>query len=55
MWDRKILRKVPGAASEQEVWRSEANQELRDLHRAPTPTVDIKIRRLEWLEHGIRM
>jgi hypothetical protein len=55
MWERKILRKVHGPVTEQEVWRIKRNEELRELYKAPDLVVDIKRKQLEWLGHVIRM
>jgi hypothetical protein len=37
------------------VWRIRRNEELRELYKAPDLVVDIKMKRLEWLGHVIRM
>jgi hypothetical protein len=55
MWERKILRKVYGPVTEQGAWRIRRNEELRQLYKAPDLVVDIKMKRLEWLGHVIRM
>jgi hypothetical protein len=53
-WERKILRKAYGPKCEQGVWRIRTNLELQNVYRSPDIVTEIKVRRLEWLEH-IRM
>jgi hypothetical protein len=54
-WERKILRKIYGPKCEQGVWRIRTNLELRNVYRSPDVVTEIKVRRLEWLGHIIRM
>jgi hypothetical protein len=54
-WERKILRKIYGPKCEQGVWRIRSNLELQNVYKSPDIVTEIKIRRLEWLEHVIRM
>jgi hypothetical protein len=42
MWERKILRKLYGPVTEQGVWRTRRNEELRELYKAPDLIADIK-------------
>jgi hypothetical protein len=37
------------------VWRISSNLELQNLYKSPDIVTEIKIRRLEWLGHVIRM
>jgi hypothetical protein len=54
-WERKILRKIYGPKCEQGVWRIRTNLELQNVYRSPDIVMEIKVRRLEWLGHIIRM
>jgi hypothetical protein len=53
-WERKILRKIYGPTKENGQWRIKTNAELITKYKSQDVTV-IKIRRLEWLGHVIRM
>jgi hypothetical protein len=53
--ERNILRKVYGPKCEQGVWRIRTNLELQNVYRSPHIVTEIKVRRLEWLGHIIRM
>ena len=54
-WERKILMKVYGPIQERNTWRIITNQELRELYRDPDIVGDIKMKRLEWIGHVLRM
>jgi len=54
-WERKILRKLYGPTKENGQWRIKTNEELRTKFKSQDTVTVIKIRRLEWLGHGIRM
>jgi hypothetical protein len=52
---RKILRKIYGPTKENGQWRIKTNEELRTKYKSQDIVIVIKIRRLEWLRHLIRM
>lgn len=54
-WERKILRKIYGPVKEQNNWRIRSNLELEQVYKEPNIVTSIKIRRLEWVGHLIRM
>jgi hypothetical protein len=54
-WKRKILRKIYGPTKENGQWRIKINSELRTKSKSQDIVTAIKIRRLEWLGHVIRM
>jgi transcription termination factor 2 len=54
-WDRKILRKIYGPTKENGQWRIKTNAELITKCKSQDIITVIKIRRLEWLGHVIRM
>jgi hypothetical protein len=54
-WERKILRKIYGPKCKQGVWRIRTNLELQNMYWSPDIVTEIKVRRLEWLGHVIRM
>jgi hypothetical protein len=54
-WERKILRKIYGLRSEQGVWRIRSNLEIQNMYKSPDIVTEIKVRRLEWLRHVVRM
>jgi hypothetical protein len=54
-WDRKILRKIYGPTKENGQWRIKTNAELITKYKPQDIITVIKIRRLEWLGHVIRM
>ena len=53
--ERKILRRIYGLTHEGGCWRPRWNNERYSLYSEPNIVVDIKIRRLEWAGHIIRM
>jgi hypothetical protein len=54
-WERKILRKIYGPTKENAQWRIKTNEELMTKYKVPDIVNVIKIRRLEWLGHVVRM
>ena len=54
-WERKILRNIYGPTKENGQWRTKTNEELRTKYKSQDIVIVIKIRRLEWLGHVIRM
>jgi hypothetical protein len=53
--ERKILRRICGPTREGGCWLPRWNNELYSLYSEPNIVEDIKIRRLEWAGHIIRM
>jgi hypothetical protein len=54
-WERKILRKICGPTRENGQWRIKTNAELITKYKSQDIVTVIKIQRLEWLGHIIRM
>jgi hypothetical protein len=54
-WERKILRKIYGPTKENGQWRIKTNSELMTKYKSQDIVSAMKIRRLEWLGHIIRM
>jgi hypothetical protein len=54
-WERKILRKIYGPTKENGQWRIKTNLELMTKYKSQDIVTVIKIRRMEWIEHVIRM
>jgi len=54
-FERKILRKIYGPTHERGCWRPRWNIEPYSVYKEPNIVEDIKIRRLEWAGHIIRM
>ena len=54
-WERKILRKIYGPAKENGQWRIKTNPEFITKYKSQDIVTVIKIQRLEWLGHVIRM
>jgi transcription termination factor 2 len=54
-WERKILRKIYGPTKENGQWRLKTNEELITRYKSQDVITVIKIRRLEWLGHVVRM
>jgi hypothetical protein len=54
-FERKILRRIYGPTQEGGRWRHRWNNELYSLYNEPIIVEDIKIRRLGWAGHIIRM
>jgi len=55
MFERKILRRIYGPRQEGGRWHPRWNSELYSLYNEPNIMEDIKIRRLGWAGHIIRM
>lgn len=55
IWERKILRKIYGPTCDNGLWRMKMNHELYDKFKSPDIIAIIKVRRLEWLGHVMRM
>jgi hypothetical protein len=54
-FERKILRRIYGPICEEATWRSRYNEELYRLHDEADLVTAIKITRLRWAGHIIRM
>jgi precorrin-3B methylase len=54
-WERKILMKIYRPTKENGQWRIKTNAELMTKYKAPDIVNVIKIRRLEWLGHVVKM
>ena len=54
-WERKILRKIYGPTKEDGQWRIKINLELKTKYKSQDIVTVIRIRRLEWLGHIIRI
>jgi len=54
-FERKILQRIYGPTQEGGFWRPRWNNELYSLYKEPNIVEGIKIRRLEWVGHIIRM
>ena len=54
-FERKILRRIYSPTHERGCWRPRWNNELYSLYKEPNIVEDIKIRRLKWAGHIIRM
>jgi hypothetical protein len=54
-WDRKILRKIYGRPCGNGSWRLEMNQEIYNKFISPDIATVVKVRRLEWFEHVVRL
>jgi hypothetical protein len=54
-WERKILRKIYGPKSEQGVRRIRSKVEIQNMYKSPDIVTEIKVRRLEWLGHVVRV
>jgi hypothetical protein len=54
-FERKILRKIYDPTHERRCWCPRWNNKLYSLYKEPNIVEDIKIRRLEWAGHIIRM
>jgi hypothetical protein len=55
VWERKILRKVYSPKRDTNGWRIRTNKELQDQYRSADIVTSIKVRRLEWAGHVVRM
>jgi hypothetical protein len=54
-WERKVLRKIYGPTKENGCWRIKINREIRENFKSPDIISVIKLQRLEWLGHVMRM
>jgi hypothetical protein len=54
-WERKIFRKIYDPTYKNGHWRIKTNSELESKYKSQDIVSVIKVRRLEWLEHIIRM
>jgi len=54
-WEIKILRKIYGPTKKNGQWRIKTNLELIAKHKSQDIVTVIRIRRLKWLGHVIRM
>jgi len=54
-WERKILREIYGPTKEDGQWRIRTNLEIMTKYRSQNIVNIIKVRRLEWLGHVVRM
>jgi hypothetical protein len=55
VWERKILRKVYGPKRDTTGWRIRTNKEPQDHYRSADIVTSIKVRRLKWAGHVVRM
>lgn len=55
-WERKIFKQIYGGPiCDQGTWRIRTDQELNRLYQVTGIVTDIKVRRLKWLGHVVRM
>jgi hypothetical protein len=54
-FERKILQRIYGLTHEGGCWLPRWNNERYSLYKEPNIVKDIKIRRLEWAGHIIKM
>ena len=54
-WERKILGKLYDRIRDQNAWRIENNGELEVMYRKPNIVTTIKVRRLKWVGHVVRI
>jgi hypothetical protein len=54
-WERKIFTKIYGPTYGNGLWRVKINSELESKYTSQDIVSVIKVRRLEWLGHIIRM
>jgi hypothetical protein len=55
VFERKILRRIYGPNCEEATWRSRYNEELYHLYDETDLVTTIKITRLRWARHIVRM
>jgi hypothetical protein len=53
-WERRILSRTYGPVVEQGIWRR-TDQELRELYNDLDIVADIKMKRMEWTGHVVRI
>jgi len=54
-FERKILQRIYGPTHEGGCWRPRRNNELYSLYKEPNIVENIKIRRIKWVGHIIRI
>jgi hypothetical protein len=54
-WERKMLRNIYGLKSKKGIWRIRSNLEIQNIYKSPDIMTEIKVKRLEWLGHVVRM
>jgi hypothetical protein len=54
-FERKMLRRIYGPINENGQWRCRYNTELYELYKDIDMVNDVKLRRLQWAGHVIRM
>jgi hypothetical protein len=54
-WERKIIRNIYGQIKDKNGWIIRTHDELQVMHRKPNIVTTIKVRRLEWAGHVVRM
>jgi hypothetical protein len=55
IFEQKIIRRIYGPVKDRDQWRCRYNKQLCDLFKEPRLSVIIKIGRLRWAGHVIRM
>ncbi len=55
VFERKILRNILGGVRVNNVWRRRFNSELYRIYKQPNIVKFIKINRMNWMAHVIRM
>jgi hypothetical protein len=55
VFEKKILRRIYGSIFEGEIWRSRHNEELYHLYDEIDLVTKVRITRLRWAEHIVRM
>ncbi|GFT29769.1 uncharacterized protein TNCV_4891691 [Trichonephila clavipes] len=55
IYERKILRFIFGGIQEKETWRRRSNFELCQLYKEYDIVGSIKIQRIKWAGHAVRM
>jgi hypothetical protein len=55
IFERRILRRIYGHACENGVWRTRYSVDLYNLYKDPDITRVIKVARIRWLGHLVRM
>jgi hypothetical protein len=54
-WEKKILRRVYDPKRDTNGWRIRTNKELQDQYRSADIVTSMKVQRLEWAGHVVRM
>jgi len=55
LFERKVLRRIFGAKQENGTWRKRYNYELHEIFNKPNIVIYIKVKRLAWAGHLVRM